>query len=64
MEKGEEWGLPLISESLLWAIEASPESNVLLLLETTAGQGTNLGFKIYRDFWRFREVRNRLKIIW
>jgi len=46
MEKGEEWGLRLISESLLWAIEASPESNVLLLLETTAGQGTNLGYKI------------------
>jgi deoxyribonuclease-4 len=44
--KGEEWGLKLIGESLLWTIESYPESEVKLLLETTAGQGTNLGYKI------------------
>jgi deoxyribonuclease-4 len=44
--KGEEWGLKRISESLVWIIESSPESKVKLLLETTAGQGTNLGYTI------------------
>jgi deoxyribonuclease-4 len=46
MGKGEEWGLQLISESLQWAIEESSGSPVMLLLETTAGQGTNLGYQI------------------
>ena len=45
MGKGEEWGINTIIDSLLWAIDESKESNVILLLETTAGQGTNLGYK-------------------
>jgi deoxyribonuclease-4 len=44
--KGEEWGLKRISESLVWTIESSPQSKVKLLLETTAGQGTNLGYTV------------------
>ncbi len=44
--KGEEWGLNRISESLVWTLESSPESKVKLLLETTAGQGTNIGYTI------------------
>jgi len=46
MGKGEEIGLKLIAESLNILIDKAKEaSNVLLLLETTAGQGSNLGYK-------------------
>jgi deoxyribonuclease-4 len=42
--KGEAWGLDTIAESVQWLIDQSKESQVRLLLETTAGQGTNLGY--------------------
>ena len=46
MGKGEEIGLKLIAESLNILIDKAKEaSNVMLLLETTAGQGSNLGYK-------------------
>ena len=46
MGKGEELGLKLIAESLNILIDKAKEApNVLLLLETTAGQGSNLGYK-------------------
>jgi len=43
---GEEWGISGISESLLWALERSQDSNVVLVLETTAGQGSHLGYRL------------------
>jgi len=42
---GEEWGLKKIAESLNMMIGRYPDSNVMFLLEATAGQGTNLGYK-------------------
>ncbi len=44
MGKGETWGIRKIAESLDRVISDSGNSSVELLLETTAGQGTNLGF--------------------
>jgi len=45
MGKGEEVGLKLIAESLNILIDKAKEApNVMLLLETTAGQGSNLGY--------------------
>ena len=37
--------LDVIAESMNLAIEASKDSNVKLVIENTAGQGTNLGYK-------------------
>lgn len=46
MGMGEEWGINTICNSLHWVLEKTLESNVVLLLETTAGQGSNLGYKM------------------
>ena len=43
--KGEEWAINVIAESLMQAIENSAGMDVKLLLETTAGQGSNLGYQ-------------------
>ena len=45
MGEGEEAGLNKIADSLNRAIQMRPDSRVRLLLETTAGQGTNLGYR-------------------
>jgi len=42
---GEETGLKRIGEALNRALEKSPEGKTTICLETTAGQGTNLGYK-------------------
>ena len=46
MGKGEAWGIQMIAESLQWALDQSQNSRVRLLLENTAGQGTNLGYSM------------------
>jgi len=43
--KGEEWGLNKIVENFNYISNKNPDSKVKILLETTAGQGTNLGYK-------------------
>ncbi len=43
--KGEDYGLKLIAESINWAHAKTPGFNVSSMLELTAGQGTNLGYK-------------------
>lgn len=45
LKAGEEIGLQTIAESLNRMIAATPGYGVRLLLETTAGQGTNLGYQ-------------------
>lgn len=42
--KGEEFGLNQLSESLDLMFETADAPDVIVLLETTAGQGTNLGY--------------------
>jgi deoxyribonuclease-4 len=43
--KGEEWGIKRIAESLDWLHEKASGFKVKIALETTAGQGTNLGYR-------------------
>lgn len=43
--KGEEWGIKRIAESISWLHENTEGFKVKIALETTAGQGTNLGYK-------------------
>lgn len=45
LNSGEEIGLKTIADSLNVMIDKTPDYNVRLLLEVTAGQGTNLGYK-------------------
>ncbi len=42
--EGEDFGLKLLSESFDLLLETTDAPNVKVLLETTAGQGTNLGY--------------------
>jgi deoxyribonuclease-4 len=42
--KGEDWGIRTIAESLNTVIGQTTESHVGLLIETTAGQGSTLGY--------------------
>ncbi|MEW6774918.1 MAG: deoxyribonuclease IV [Bdellovibrionota bacterium] len=48
--KGEKEGLTRIVDSFNWLLDKTPKSPVLFVLETTAGQGTQLG-------WRFEHLR-------
>ena len=43
--KGEEWGVKRIAESISWLHEQTDGYTVKIALETTAGQGTNLGYR-------------------
>jgi len=45
MGAGEEDGLKRVAESLDWAMSRTPQSEVTLTLETTAGQGRSLGHR-------------------
>ncbi len=53
---GEEAGLARVAEALNVAFEATPDSNVVILLETTAGQGTGLGYKYEQLAWLIEHV--------
>lgn len=50
LESGEEEGIRQVSRSFDWIFEKTPSLTVEVLIETTAGQGTSLGF-------RFEEIR-------
>lgn len=43
--KGETWGLKRIAKGIERIFTEVPQTNCLLLLETTAGQGTNVGYR-------------------
>lgn len=44
IDKGEDWGIDKIAESLGWLHERTGGFRVKIALETTAGQGSNLGY--------------------
>jgi deoxyribonuclease-4 len=52
---GEKKCLEIISQSLDWSIEKQPLRNLKILLETTAGQGTNVGY-------RFQHLRDIISL--
>jgi len=54
---GEDEGCAKVSKSLNEIFNKTPESKVILLMETTAGQGTNLGYK----FEHLKRILNSLK---
>jgi deoxyribonuclease-4 len=56
MGRGEDEAIKYIAESLNIAIEKSPTSNTKLMLETTAGQGSNVGY-------RFEQLRRIIDLV-
>lgn len=57
MGQGEQKGLELIAEGLGEVLGEFKSSRVKILLETTAGQGSNLGYKFEHLRWIIRNVR-------
>lgn len=45
IDKGEDWGIKRIAESISWLHGRSEGFKVRITLETTAGQGSNLGYR-------------------
>lgn len=45
MNQGEQWGIKRITDGILEALKRSGTKKVKVALETTAGQGSNLGYK-------------------
>lgn len=56
MKAGEEAGIKAIADSFHYCFDQRPDSKVRILLETTAGQGTNLGY-------RFEQIAEMLRLI-
>ncbi len=62
--KGESYGLRRVAESLRRAYEEIVAPSVTVLLETTAGQGTNLGYRFQhlRDIMDYSGIEHRLAV--
>ena len=45
LNNGEEWGVTRIADSLSWLHQKTDSFKIRIALETTAGQGSNLGYK-------------------
>jgi deoxyribonuclease-4 len=54
--------LDVIAESLNRAIEATKDSNVKLVIENTAGQGTNLGYKFEHLAYIIDKVEDKTRV--
>lgn len=63
-EKGEEWGIKRVVETLDIVFEKAENSKAGILLETTAGQGSNLGYKFehLRDIIQLSKNKDRLAV--
>ncbi len=60
---GEAWGINKIAESINWAIaHSSNDSPVVLLIEATAGQGTNLGYTFEQIKEMIGQIADRKRI--
>jgi len=64
MGTGENRCIRKIARSLDWVIEKEPPRDVIILLETTAGQGTNVGyqFKHLRDIISYTKYPGKLGV--
>ena len=62
MQSGEETGLARIAESLDWVCTRAEDSPAMLLLETTAGQGTTLGHRFEHLAWIIDRTKARRRL--
>ncbi len=56
MGRGEEAGLERIRDGFTAVLDRTPQCGVRLLLESTAGQGTNLGYRVEHLGWLLDEL--------
>ncbi len=54
LNQGEEWGIQRIIKSFNFVFDQTPELKMMVLLEATAGQGTNIGYR----FEQLRDIIN------
>ncbi len=59
---GEEMGLELIARSLDSAIKCEPDSQVTICLETTAGQGSTLGYRLEQLKWIVANIKQPQRV--
>jgi deoxyribonuclease-4 len=59
---GEEQGMQLITDSINLLFDQQPDGRVRVLLETTAGQGSNLGYRFEQIAWMVSKVENKARI--
>jgi len=62
VEEAEYECLDLIAESMNLAIEATKNSDVVLVIENTAGQGTNLGYKFEHLAYLIDKVEDKSRV--
>lgn len=62
LKEGEEYALRKISDSLNRIIDATPDITTRLALETTAGQGTNVGYKFEHIAEMIDMVENKKRL--
>jgi len=59
---GEETGLTAVADCMNEAIDRTPDSKVVLTIETTAGQGTNLGWRFEHLAFLIDRMENRERV--
>jgi len=62
VEQIEQKCLDVIAESMNLAIEATKDSDVVLVIENTAGQGSNLGYKFEHLAYLIDKVENKDRV--
>jgi len=62
VEEIEQKCLDVIAESMNLAIEATKDSDVILVIENTAGQGSNLGYKFEHLAYLIDKVENKDRV--
>ena len=62
VEEAEYACLDVIAESMNLAIEATKESDVILVIENTAGQGSNLGYKFEHLAYLIDKVEDKSRV--
>ena len=62
LESAEKYCLDRIAESMNMAIEATADSNVKLVIENTAGQGSNLGYKFEHLAYLIERVEDKSRV--
>lgn len=62
--KGERYGIDLIAESINFVLDKNSSGSTMVLLETTAGQGTNIGYKFEHlaEIRKMVENKNRIGV--
>ncbi len=62
MGKGEEVGLSIIKDSINYIFDITKDLKTMLLLETTAGQGSNLGYRFEQIAYLIENTKDKERI--